>query len=57
MSILEILLDAQDGMEYPMITLDRGSDPGYRDHYLLMAIGHMWFFGQIGNNETYRAPF
>ena len=41
-------------MEYPMITLDGGSDPGYRD-LLAHEIGHMWFFGQIGNNETYRA--
>ena len=49
-----IVADAQDGMEYPMITLDRGSDPGYRD-LLAHEIGHMWFFGQIGNNETYRA--
>ena len=25
-----IVADADDGMEYPMMTLDRGSDPGYR---------------------------
>ena len=37
-----------------MITLDGGSDPGYRD-LLAHEIGHMWFFGQVGNNETYRA--
>ena len=40
-------------MEYPMITLDGGSDPGYRD-LLAHEIGH-GFFGQVGNNETYRA--
>ena len=49
-----IVADARDGMEYPMITLDGGSDPGYRD-LLVHEIGHNWFFGQIGNNETYRA--
>src|SRR6478736_5530449 len=25
-----IAADAQDGMEYPMLTLDGGTDPGYR---------------------------
>ena len=25
-----IVADARDGMEYPMMTLDRGYDPGYR---------------------------
>ena len=49
-----IVADARDGMEYPMITLDGGSDPGYRG-LLAHEIGHMWFFGQVGNNETYRA--
>ena len=49
-----IVADARDGMEYPMITLDSGTDPGYRD-LLAHEIGHMWFFGQVGNNETYRA--
>jgi len=49
-----IVADARSGMEYPMITLDGGGDPGYRD-LLAHEIGHMWFFGQIGNNETYRA--
>ena len=48
-----IVADARSGMEYPMITLDGGSDPGYRD-LLAHEIGHMWF-GQVGNNETYRA--
>ena len=49
-----IVADARSGMEYPMITLDGGSDPGYRG-LLAHEIGHMWFFGQVGNNETYRA--
>ncbi len=49
-----IVADAKSGMEYPMITLDGGYDPGYRD-LLAHEIGHMWFFGQVGNNETYRA--
>ena len=49
-----IVADARSGMEYPMITLDGGADPGYRD-LLAHEIGHMWFFGQVGNNETYRA--
>ncbi|MAQ47891.1 MAG: aminopeptidase [Flavobacteriales bacterium] len=49
-----IVADARSGMEYPMITLDSGRDPGYRG-LLIHEIAHMWFFGQIGNNETYRA--
>ena len=49
-----VVADARSGMEYPMITLDGGYDPGYRD-LLAHEIGHMWFFGQVGNNETYRA--
>ncbi len=49
-----IVADARDGMEYPMLTLDSGSDPGYRG-LLAHEIGHNWFFGQVGNNETYRA--
>ena len=49
-----IVADARDGMEYPMITLDGGQDPTYRG-LLAHEIGHMWFYGQVGNNETYRA--
>ena len=49
-----IVADAEDGMEYPMLTLDSGGDPGYRG-LLCHEIGHNWFFGQVGNNETYRA--
>lgn len=49
-----IVADAKDGMEYPMLTLDGGSDPGYRD-LLVHEVGHNWFYGQVGTNETYRA--
>ena len=49
-----IVADARDGMEYPMLTLDGGSDPDYRS-LLVHEIGHNWFYGQVGNNETYRA--
>ncbi len=49
-----IAADAADGMEYPMLTLDGGGDPGYRG-LLVHEIGHNWFYGMVGNNETYRA--
>jgi aminopeptidase N len=49
-----VAADAQDGMEYPMLTLDGGSEPGYRG-LLAHEIGHNWFYGQVGSNETYRA--
>ncbi len=49
-----IVADARDGMEYPMLTLDGGKDPTYRG-LLAHEIGHNWFYGQVGNNETYRA--
>jgi aminopeptidase N len=49
-----IAADADDGMEYPMITLDRGVYPSHQS-LLAHEIGHMWFYGMVGSNETYRA--
>ena len=49
-----VVADARDGMEYPMLTLDGGRDPWYRG-LLVHEVGHNWFFGMLGNNETYRA--
>ncbi len=49
-----IVADARDGMEYPMLTLDGGSDPSYRG-LLAHEIGHNWFYGMMNSNETYRA--
>jgi hypothetical protein len=49
-----ICADAQDGMEYPMLTLDGGYDPGYRSLFI-HEMTHNWFFGMVGSNETYRA--
>lgn len=49
-----IVADANDGMEYPMLTLDGGT---YPQHQYLLAheVAHMWFYGMLGSNETYRA--
>jgi aminopeptidase N len=49
-----VVADAADGMEYPMLTLDGGRDKEYRG-LLVHEVGHNWFYGMIGNNETYRA--
>jgi aminopeptidase N len=49
-----VAADAADGMEYPMITLDGGKEPGYRGLFM-HEIGHNWFYGMVGSNETYRA--
>jgi hypothetical protein len=49
-----IVADAQDGMEYPMLTLCGGFDPGYRS-LLIHEMTHNWFQGMVGTNETYRA--
>lgn len=49
-----ICADANDGMEYPMITLNGGYDPDYRSLFI-HEMTHNWFFGMVGSNETYRA--
>ncbi len=49
-----VVADARDGMEYPMLTLDSGRDPDYRGLFV-HEIGHNWFYGMVGSNETYRA--
>lgn len=49
-----ISADAQDGMEYPMMTLNGGADPSYRGLFI-HELSHNWFFGMVGSNETYRA--
>ena len=49
-----VVADARDGMEYPMLTLDGGREPDYRGLFV-HEVGHNWFFGMVGNNETYRA--
>ncbi|MBX9853476.1 MAG: M1 family metallopeptidase [Cytophagaceae bacterium] len=49
-----IVSDANDGMEYPMITLDGGTYPSHAGT-LAHEVGHMWFYGMVASNETYRA--
>ncbi|MES2619151.1 MAG: M1 family aminopeptidase [Bacteroidota bacterium] len=49
-----VAADARDGMEYPMLTLNGGNWPGHQ-YVIAHEVGHNWFFGMIGNNETYRA--
>lgn len=49
-----VVADANQGMEYPMLTLCSGFDPYYK-YVLIHEIGHNWFYGMLGSNETYRA--
>ncbi len=49
-----VVADAQDGMEYPMLTLCGGFDPDYRSLFV-HEMTHNWFQGMLGSNETYRA--
>ena len=50
-----IIADARDGMEYSMLTLDGGIYNTRQQYLLAHEIGHMWFYGMVGSNETYRA--
>lgn len=51
------ICDAFSGMEYPMITNCGGEGPSPRFALLLYhEIGHQWFMGQVGSNQSDR-PF
>ncbi|MFO8086856.1 MAG: M1 family metallopeptidase [Bacteroidales bacterium] len=49
-----IVADVRSGMEYPMLTMNNGLSPDYA-YIFSHEIGHNWFFGAVGSNETYRA--
>lgn len=49
-----VVADARDGMEYNMITLCGGTSPS-NTGLIAHEVGHMWYYGIIGSNETYRA--
>jgi len=46
--------DARSGMEYPMLTMLSGLSPDYT-YIFAHEIAHNWFYGMVGNNETYHA--
>ncbi len=49
-----VTADAFSGMEYPMLTMNSGTAPDYA-YIFSHEMGHNWFFGMVGSNETYRA--
>lgn len=49
-----VVADAESGMEYPMLTMDGGLEPDFT-YVFAHEIGHNWFYGMLGTNETYRA--
>lgn len=49
-----VVADVKSGMEYPMLTADGGRSPWYLGLFA-HEIGHNWYYGQVGSNETHRA--